>query len=80
MIVENEEEKRDPINKYMIANVNNLLDIEECIHRDNKPYALILHNLYGNELVYKEDVGLDQNAQTKMYSINKNSIFRSLFF
>lgn len=69
-------EAKDIIDKFKDA--SHLLEIEESIQRDNPPNLLILHGIYGNELVYKEEQDYNHAGNVMMYSINSNSIFRYL--
>ena len=69
---------QDLIEKYKVVNVDRLLKIEEMIHRDHAPNTLILHGIYGSELIYKEEQNIfGEQKEPKMYSFNRTSFLRN---
>ena len=81
-IIKSNSEKMSKVEKYQSLNIDNmLLKIEEHINREHPPKTLILHGVYGNELIYKEeqDILMSNKVGAKLYSFNKNSFLRNYF-
>ena len=92
-IIKSNSEKMSKVEKYQSLNIDNMLlsklffksdcilEIEEHINREHPPKTLILHGVYGNELIYKEeqDILMSNKVGAKLYSFNKNSFLRNYF-
>ena len=91
-MIKSNSEHLSKVEKYQSLNIDNMLlsnikilncnlEIEEHINREHPPKTLILHGVYGNELIYKEeqDILFGNNVGSKLYSFNKNSFLRNYF-
>mmetsp|Transcript_21851 Transcript_21851/g.25124 ORF Transcript_21851/g.25124 Transcript_21851/m.25124 type:complete len:100 (+) Transcript_21851:158-457(+) len=70
------------VDKLKSLNFDNaLLKVEEQINREHNPKLLILHGIFGSELIYKEEAELfnKENAGSRFYSFSKKSILRNYF-